>query len=228
MVFCLPIVATLAVADAITYLSFKISRDYGKPHVEAPAVNIEYKTITRDEDGVKTVYQVVKTPGPFHGKVQNVSKFINGKMRDVLHAIYNDKGQLLKTVKEDKDGNHLITTFGDNGKISAQQFERTKEADVLLRLGQQEESLLGAVAKAASLDEKNEKLRDLADFYFFTENDIEKAKTAVAQMDNGASFGIRVQLVFYDHSLMAAEKIKAYQALMENIQPKITETLWRV
>jgi hypothetical protein len=196
------------------YESPSFSRKDSAGHTESLTVDSEHGTATQIVNGVKTVWQTFTAPGPLDGLTRDISQTANGKTRDLLRAAYNEKGQLVRMIKEDQDGNQTITTYTDKGAVASQEFQQTTDANALTKLQEQEKTLLESVATAL-LDQKQQKLKDLANFYFFTENKLDKARQIVAQMDDASSYGIKVQLVFYDHTMTVADKIQAYEALAQ-------------
>lgn len=136
---------------------------------------------------------------------------------------YNDSGKLIRTVQEDQNGTRFITEYGADGKVASRRVELSKDPKVRARLEEQEKSLIAAADAAKdngsddgwTPNDKMEKLDDLASFYLFTVHDIQKAAATVAKMPVEHTYGLHVQLIFYDFSLTPEQRVAAYKKLLD-------------
>ena len=156
-------------------------------------------------DGSTEITTVFKTPGPLYGKVQKITRLVNGSTNTVYHASYNQEGQLIRSL--DENGFETIYTYNTEGKLQNKTTALSQNPELHARLTDEEKLLLANIYKASTAMMYDNALTTLAFFYLDKMADASKAQAIVPKIsDKTMSFNVIFNCVCKDNHLSNTQK----------------------
>ncbi|MDR0532537.1 MAG: hypothetical protein LBH01_01125 [Verrucomicrobiales bacterium] len=194
----------------------KLRRYNDKGQEEFRIVDNRNGVVSQQMLGVGTqITESFRTPGPLYGRLRKIDIIdADGTRRNFFQAMYNERGDLLRTITVDKRGYSTTFDYDGHGKITGEKISFPTDSKLLASLTGREKELVGRVKEAEGVDKK-EALMDLARFYLFDLLNVQKATTVVSQLDHQIGYGLRVQLIDHNMALSPTQKVKEYETLLE-------------
>jgi YD repeat-containing protein len=207
-----------------TYKIGEIAQDFGLPPItrtnssgktESMAVDTKMGTYTSTAvDGAIIVTHVFETPGPLYHKVHEIDKSNGNITTTIYRASYDETGKLIREM--DEKGYISILTYDDEGKFKSRTTTLPTDSELLAKLKAQGQALLALIAKSTNEEERQDALRDLAQYYMFEMLDPARGAGLLRQLDHKHAYIIRIQELEANPVPTRADQIKAYEDILKD------------